>query len=685
LHRLLLVMSCATVAALAAAPMAQADAWPPLSVGAPVWTSLQQASLTAPTPQQSELTGWAVAVDGDTAIVGAPGPTSLSSGSAYVFVRSAGSWTLQATLTPDDGLAGDDFGFSVAVDGDTAVVGASMHSTPRGSFSGSAYVFTRSGISWTQEVELAPDQGRGGDHFGNAVAVDVDTVVVGAIAQDVGSATDAGMAYAFRRTAGVWTQEAKFVLPDAAIADDFGSAVAIDGDTALIGAKDRLLPGHPHAGAAYVYTRTGGSWSLQQMLTSFTPQDSASFGCAVALDGDRALIGARHHEKWTNNGTGAAFSYTRVNGAWSKEHLFLASDGSRADWFGVSVALDDSMALVGAPFHTTYGTAYLFELGSGGWSEVGKLTSPAVTTDEHSARSVGLAGGTAVIGSSAHPVSRLTNAGAAYVFVPDVPPVTNAVVSPALNAAGWTLVTPVTVTLSASAGTTAIERTEYHQATAPVWIVYTEPFTILYPGHYTYEYRSFSVSGLYEMPKTLTIGIGWPDRPPVTTATVSPAPNAHGWNSSPVTVTLTPTYSYTGTATSEYRLSGAADWTAYAVPFKISTRGTWSYEYRSTDLAGVVEDAKSIVVRIGAKPRIAILSPTSGRRGSIVTLKGSAFGKTRGTSYVMFGAKKCTRYVSWSNARVRVRVPAKAAFGRVKVRLVTKVGGSNARRFTVRR
>lgn len=644
-----------------------------------VGTSLQQAALTAPTPQQGEYMGFAVALDGDTALVGAPGPTSLASGGAYIFVRSAGAWTLQATLTPDDGVAGDQFGVSVALDGDTAVVGSYYHTTARGMFSGSAYVFTRSGTTWTQQAKLAPDQGRSSDHFGNAVAVDSDTVVVGAIAQDVGSAVDAGRAYAFKRSAGIWTQEARFVLPDPATADDFGCAVAVDGNTALIGAQYRLLPGQQHPGAVYVYARSSGAWSLQQMLTAFTPQDGELFGCAVALDGDRALIGAERHDKWSQIQRGAAFTYTRANGIWSKEHLFEAADGSPGDSLGTSVALDGAMALVG----TQDEPPYLFELNGGAWSEVAKLTS----ADAASTGRVALSGGTAVVGSPANPVLGLTNAGTAYVFVPDLPPVTTATVNPPLNAAGWTLLAPVTVTLSASAGTTAIDRTEYRQASAPAWIVYSEPFAILYQGLYTYEYRSFSVSGMYEMPKTLTVGIGWPDKPPVTTATVYPAPNAYGWNASPVTVTLAPTAAtLAGIATTQYRLSGASTWRTYGPnPFSVSSRGTWTYEFRSTNLAGVAEDTKTVVVRIGARPRLTSLSPTSGRRGSTLTINGSGFGGTRGVSYVLVGGKKCSKYVAWSRTRVKVRVPSTASLGSVKVKLVTKVGGSNLRTFTVKR
>lgn len=180
---------------------------------------------------------------------------------------------------------------------------------------------------------------------------------------------------------------------------------------------------------------------------------------------------------------------------------------------------------------------------------------------------------------------------------------------------------------------------------------------------YAYQYRSTAASGDYEAIKTMIVRSGWTERPPVTMAT---------------------TYSFTGAASIQYRRVGTADWTTCRGPFKVSAAGTWTCEYRSTDLVGVAESPQTFVLRIGAKPKITALSPTAARRGAAVILSGTAFDKTRSTSYVVYGTRKRTSYVSCST-RVKVRVPTKAAHGATKVKLVTKIGTSNTKSFTVKR
>jgi hypothetical protein len=632
-----------------------------------------------------------VAIDGDTALVGAQGDAGAI-GAAYVYVRSAGAWVLQQVLVPTDGAVGDRFGCAVALDGDTALIGADRHDLQAGGTnSGAAYVFTRSGTTWALEAELAPSDHGYGDRFGCSVDLDGDTALVGAKLRDASGSADAGAAYAFTRSAGIWSQQARFALadPGSPTSDQFGGAVALDGDTALIGADFRVVPGKYNCGAAYVYVRSGGSWSLQQMLTASDGENGDLFGDAVALDGDRAAIGARNHDYSGVIRSGAVYTFTRTNGVWSQERVLFASDRRSGDWFGSCVAMDGDIIVVGAPFHEAgprqrAGAAYIFWHTDQGWAECSALTADAVMEYEQSAQSVAVSGQTALVGSPEHQVGEAAHAGAVFSFALEAPPVTTATLSSQLNEAGWTL-SPMTITLNATHGGSGLAKTEYRQSGMESWSVYTDPLVVIWPGVTTYQYRSTAISGIYEAIKTVTVRIGFPDRPPVTAAATSPAPNAAGWNSSPVIVTLTTTYSFTDTASIEYRRVGAAAWTPYTAPFKVSALGTWSYEYRSTDLSGITEVANALTLTIVAKPKITGLSPTAARRGATVTLSGTAFGKTRGTSYVMFGAKKCTSYVSWSNGRVKVRVPTKAAFGATKVKLVTKVGASNARSFTVRR
>jgi len=235
--------------------------------------------------------GREVAIDGDTVVVGAPqdDDKGTDSGSAYVFVRTGGTWTPQAKLVPADGTAGDRFGYAVAVDGDTLVVGAQWDDD-KGTDSGSAYVFTRTGATWTQQAKLLAADGAAYDDFGTAVAIDGDTVVVGAYKDDDKGA-DSGSAYVFTRTGGTWAQQSKLVPADGEVYDEFGYAVAINANTIVVGAhKDDDK--RDASGSAYVFVRTGGTWTQQAKLTAADGAAGDRFGYAVAIDGDTVVVGA---------------------------------------------------------------------------------------------------------------------------------------------------------------------------------------------------------------------------------------------------------------------------------------------------------------------------------------------------------------------------------------------------------
>jgi hypothetical protein len=202
------------------------------------WT--QKARLTATGGLASDNFGNAVALTGATALIGASG-TSNSTGAAYVFARSAaGAWSQQAELTAVGGVAGDNLGWSVAIAGSTAVVGAVFGN----SHTGAAYVFVRSGAAWSQQARLTAAGGASGSEFGFSVAISGSTVLVGAI--DAGSGRGAG--YLFTRSGTAWSQQARLTAADAPAGAQFGFSVAISGSTAVLGAPARSAS----TGAAYV-------------------------------------------------------------------------------------------------------------------------------------------------------------------------------------------------------------------------------------------------------------------------------------------------------------------------------------------------------------------------------------------------------------------------------------------------
>ena len=219
----------------------------PLTAG-PAWT--QQQEFTVSDGAAKDYVGCSVSVNVDTAVIGAFGRNNQQ-GSAYVLVRNGTVWTQQQELTASDGAAGDLFGHSVSVSGDTAVIGA----FGRSSQSGAAYVFVRSGGVWSQQQELTAPDGRASEAFGVSVSVSGDTAVIGAYNTD----SDRGAAYVFVRSGGVWSQQQKLTAADGAASDQFGLSVSVSGDTAVVGALGK----NANRGAAYVFSRSGGVWSQQ--------------------------------------------------------------------------------------------------------------------------------------------------------------------------------------------------------------------------------------------------------------------------------------------------------------------------------------------------------------------------------------------------------------------------------------
>ena len=273
----------------------------PAGLDDPGWVSLQ-AAIAKAVGQQAKLVagevtsdtasdrfGYSVALDGDTALVGAFRDTDR--GSVYVFSRSGSGWTQQALLTANGGLSGDFFGWSVALDGDTALVGARSHDVDGRVDQGATYVFIRTADSWTQQAKLIAADGATGDFLGWSVAIDGDTALIAAYGDDVG-ATDQGSAYVFTRSGSSWTERARLIATDGAADDFFGVSVALDGGTALVGAASDDVGGNSRQGSAYVFTGSGSSWFQQAQLTAGDGMTFDRFGSSVGLVGDTALVGA---------------------------------------------------------------------------------------------------------------------------------------------------------------------------------------------------------------------------------------------------------------------------------------------------------------------------------------------------------------------------------------------------------
>ena len=327
----------------AASRRAAAASLPSLHAGANLLALLavQQAELSDPAATAGDWFGCSVALSGNTALVGAENATvagKSGAGAAYIYTRSGGSWSQQAELRDPQAAAIDEFGYQVALSGTTALVGVPYKSVAGKSGAGAAYVFTRSGTSWSQQAELKASNAAANDNFGSSVALSGDTALVGASFKSVAGKQYAGVAYVFTRSGTSWSQQAELKASNAAANDNFGSSVALSGDTALVGAYAKTVAGKHSAGAVFVFARSGTSWSQQAELSD--PKASAGewFGSSLALSGETALVGAYAKTVAGKHYAGVAYVFARSGTSWSQQAELKASDAAANDYFGFSLA-----------------------------------------------------------------------------------------------------------------------------------------------------------------------------------------------------------------------------------------------------------------------------------------------------------------------------------------------------------
>ena len=383
----------------------------------PAYAQISEFKITADDGATNDNFGLTVSISGDYAIVGAWRHIDNGNdvGSAYVFKRTGTSWAQEAKLLPTDGASGDHFGVSVSISGDYAVVGA-YWDDDNGGNSGSAYVFKRTGTSWAQEAKILPTDGAFSDHFGYSVSISGDYAIVGAHRND-DNGSKSGSAYLFKRTGTSWAQESKLLPSDGVDFDFFGWSVSISGDYAIVGAYQDDDNGG-NSGSAYLFKRTGTSWAQEAKLL---PTDGAAldqFGWSVSLYGDYAVVGAKWHD---DNGpsTGSAYVFKRTGTSWAEEAKLLASDAALIDEFGFSVSLYGDYAVVGAwnddDNGDASGSAYLFKRTGTSWAEEAKLLASDGAVLDQFGISVSIYGDYAIVGAEFHDDNG-TDAGSAYLF-----------------------------------------------------------------------------------------------------------------------------------------------------------------------------------------------------------------------------------------------------------------------------
>jgi len=377
----------------------------------------QQAKLAASDGAANDNLGNAVSVSGRTALVGArfDDDRGGNSGAAYLFVRSGSTWSQRAKLTASDGAANDRFGWSVSVSGDTALVGAYLDDD-KGNDSGSAYLFARSGSTWSQQAKLTASDGALKDYFGTSVSVSGGTALVGA-RQDDDRGSGSGSAYLFVRSGSAWSQQVKLTASDGAANDRFGGSVSLNGDTALVGAHNDDDRGSD-SGSAYLFARSGSTWGQQAKLTASDGATSDYFGSTVSVSGGNALVGARQDDD-RGSDSGSAYLFARSGSTWSQQAKLTASDGAMSDDFGSTVSLSGDTALVGAWMDddrgSSSGSAYQFVRGGGTWSQQAKLTASDGVGGDFFGFSVSVSGYTALVGAIGDD-DKGNNSGSVFLF-----------------------------------------------------------------------------------------------------------------------------------------------------------------------------------------------------------------------------------------------------------------------------
>ena len=374
-----------------------------------------------------------MAVDGDTMIVGAPfwSATIPNQGAALIYVRnrqgthndlSDDTWEYQATLLAPDRAYFDRFGWSVAINGDTAVVGAV---TGDGSVlnSGSVYVYTRSGTTWSFQQELTASDAVPNDFFGEKLAIEGDTIVVGSVRNN----SYTGAAYVFERANGVWSEITKLTASDAVTGQQFGSAIDFEGSTLVIGAyRDSDI--FSQSGAVYIFQKFNDHWVETQKLKSSQPATNGIFGLSVSLEGENLVIGSSAISVTApNSGKAYLFTLDADTGIWSETQTLIPDDGNANAYFGHRVEIKNNLIVISslrdADTAVNNGKVYTFVKQGTTWVQSQKFISPDAADDDYFGKSFAVSEG-ALLVSAHYDDEGGNNTGSLYYFGPQAPAIT---------------------------------------------------------------------------------------------------------------------------------------------------------------------------------------------------------------------------------------------------------------------
>jgi hypothetical protein len=375
-----------------------------------------QTKISAADAFAMQLFGHSIAVDGDIAVVGAPNHSVVAdgSGAAYVFIRHATGWQFQQKLTANDATPGSFFGMSVAIDNDTIVVGA--HGVANSS--GAAYVFVRTGNTWAQQQKLTGSENSPSDSFGLSVGVKGDTIVCGAFGNSDFNTITWGTAYVFTRTNNVWNERQKLSASDASDFNSFGVRVALSENTIIVGA----IGNAGFSGAVYVFTFNGSIWVEQQKLRAQDATPKTFFGYRIGISGDTIVAAS---EGWVDSTIetstpAAVYIFRRTPSGWHQQKRIRITDAGLLGQFGLTADVSGDTIVIGCPNDFTVapysGSAYIYRRnGESNWTMQQKLFASDSARDDAFGSAVAIDNNTVMVGAESKS-DGAPFAGAVYVL-----------------------------------------------------------------------------------------------------------------------------------------------------------------------------------------------------------------------------------------------------------------------------
>ncbi|MBK8520570.1 MAG: FG-GAP repeat protein [Ferruginibacter sp.] len=320
-------------------------------------------------------------------------------------------------VAPDDGATGDWFGFSVAIDGNNAIVGAKQDDVGAISNQGSVSFHRYDGSNWILQQKVVGPAGVTSENFGQSVSIDGNWAVVGAPGDAGGSAS------IYQYNGSTWVFMQKITDPGFVIGDRFGSAVSISGNYIIVGAENDQVGTNVDQGSACIfrYNVTGNNWIFMQKITDATGSATAEFGCTVSIDGTYAIVGARWENVGTNIDQGTASIYRYNGSSWVLMNKLIDATGESGDQFGVCVSISGNYAVIGASaddvLFNSQGSASIYYYNGSNWVFMQKLSDPNGSASDVFGSSVFVSGNYIIIGAIQDDIGANTNQGSASIYV----------------------------------------------------------------------------------------------------------------------------------------------------------------------------------------------------------------------------------------------------------------------------